>query len=180
MRTVEAYHISFPLRRGMPREELKSRLKLPPRVIHATVRKLVADGLFNERPPYIAKTGHEVTFNGQEQAQVRGLMRRFEQNPFSPPGVKECREEIGEEVLNALIDMGELVPVSADVLFRKPDYDSMIASVRAVLARNGQVTLAETRDLFGTSRKYAQALLEHLDAGGVTVRDGDFRRLKHP
>ena len=180
MQAVEAYHTSFPLRRGMPREELKSRLKLPPRVMHAAVRKLIANGLFSERPPHVAKTGHEVTFNGQEQAQVRGLMRRFEQNPFSPPGVKECKEEVGEEVLNALMDMGELVPVSADVLFRKRDYDSMIESVRTTLARNGQITLAETRDLFGTSRKYAQALLEHLDSGGVTVRDGDFRRLKHP
>jgi selenocysteine-specific elongation factor len=45
-----------------------------------------------------------------------------------------------------------------------------------VLRQKGQISLAEVRDLFQTSRRYAQALLEHLDAIGVTVRDGDFRR----
>ena len=38
--------------------------------------------------------------------------------------------------------------------------------------------MAEARDLFNTSRKYILPLMEHLDAIGVTVRDGDFRRLK--
>jgi selenocysteine-specific elongation factor len=40
------------------------------------------------------------------------------------------------------------------------------------------VTAAEVRDHFNTSRRYVLALLEHLDATGVTVRDGDVRRLK--
>ena len=54
----------------------------------------------------------------------------------------------------------------------------MVARVQAALANKGQITLAEVRDMFNTSRKYAQALLEHLDATGLTRRDGDFRKLK--
>jgi len=46
------------------------------------------------------------------------------------------------------------------------------------LEEKGQVTLAEVRDLLGTTRKYVQALLEHLDAIGVTVREGDARKLR--
>ncbi len=53
----------------------------------------------------------------------------------------------------------------------------MVVKVKDVLIRNGKITLAEVRDLFNTSRKYAQALLEHLDVIGMTTRDGDFRRL---
>jgi selenocysteine-specific elongation factor len=53
-----------------------------------------------------------------------------------------------------------------------------VTRVRETISKNGQVTAAEVRDLFGTSRKYALALLEHLDAIGVTIRDGDFRRLR--
>ena len=45
-------------------------------------------------------------------------------------------------------------------------------------SRQERITLAEVRDLLGTSRKYAQALLEHLDATGMTIRDGDYRRLR--
>jgi selenocysteine-specific elongation factor len=49
--------------------------------------------------------------------------------------------------------------------------------IRAKLTENRRITLAEVRDLFNTSRKYAQALMEHLDAKGITTRDGDFRKL---
>jgi selenocysteine-specific elongation factor len=47
-----------------------------------------------------------------------------------------------------------------------------------MIEQNGKASLAEVRDLLNTSRKYAQALLEHLDAIGITVRAGDFRKLR--
>jgi selenocysteine-specific elongation factor len=56
-----------------------------------------------------------------------------------------------------------------------------IAEVRAVVERiagdEGQITLARLRDELGTSRKYAQALLEHLDAARVTRRRPDDSRV---
>jgi selenocysteine-specific elongation factor len=109
---------------------------------------------------------------------VQAVMRKFEQNPYSPPGLKELQAESHEEVLNALIDMGELVPVSPDVIFRQKDYDFMLAKIKEELGQRERITLGEVRDLFNTSRKYAQALLEHLDAMGVTVREGDYRKRK--
>jgi selenocysteine-specific elongation factor len=54
----------------------------------------------------------------------------------------------------------------------------MVDRIQKEIQQKGSITLAETRTLFNTSRKYAQALLEHLDAIGVTVRDGDFRKLR--
>ena len=86
--------------------------------------------------------------------------------------------EAGEEIVNALIELDELVPVSNDVIFRKQDYDSMVMKIRETIKQDGKITLAEVRDTFKTSRKYAQALLEHLDSIGETVRDGDFRKLR--
>jgi selenocysteine-specific elongation factor len=56
----------------------------------------------------------------------------------------------------------------------------MVSKINNAIIQNSRIALAEVRDLFNTSRKYAQALLEHLDAMGITVRDGDFRKLKKP
>ncbi len=106
------------------------------------------------------------------------MLRTFEKNPYATPSLKECQGEAGEEVVNALIELGELVAVSQDVLFRKKDYDALVEKIRAAIQANGEITLAEARDTFGTTRKYAQALLEHLDAIGITVRTGDSRKLK--
>jgi selenocysteine-specific elongation factor len=54
----------------------------------------------------------------------------------------------------------------------------MLARVRQVLGEKGTLTVAEARDLFGTSRKYVLALLEYLDTQGLTMRVGDERRLR--
>jgi len=178
MKLVETYHEEFPLRRGIPREELKSRLKLPLRSFNAIISKLIDDQDITEHSARIAKVGHEIQFNGQEQAKVQTLMRTFEQNPFSPPSMKECQVEAGDEIVNALIESNRLIAVSSDVIFRKQDYDLMVDKIRNTLETNEKITLAEVRDMFKTSRKYAQALLEHLDTTGVTMRDGDFRKLK--
>lgn len=175
---VDAYHREYPLRRGIPREELKSRLKLSSRAFNSLIKKLLAENLLAEKFSAVAKPGHEIRFNGQEQVKVQTLRRRFETNPFSPPGVKECQAEVGEEVFNAMLDSGELMTVSSEVVFRRQDYDAMVAEIRKMIEKNGSITLAEVRDLFKTSRKYAQALLEHLDASGVTLREGDLRKLK--
>ena len=78
----------------------------------------------------------------------------------------------------ALLDLGYLVSVAPDVAFRHSDYEHMVAEVRSLIQARGQVTAAEVRDHFNTSRRYVLALLEHLDAAGVTRRDGDVRRLR--
>jgi len=175
---IEEHHKNFRLRRGVPREELKSKLKLNPRIFNALINKLITDYSLTDYSAVVAKAGHEIRFENGEQAKVQEMMRKFEQNPFSPPGVKDCQSETGEEIVNALIELGELVPVSADVVFRKSDYDSMKMKTRQAIEQNGRITLAEVRDLFNTSRKYAQALLEHFDSIGFTLRDGDFRKLR--
>jgi selenocysteine-specific elongation factor len=178
MQIVNEFHANFPLRRGVPREELKSKLKLSARVFNAIINKLIADCSLTDRSACIALSGHEIEFDGVDQAKVQKMMRAFEQNPFSLPSVKECKAEVGEEVFNALIELGKLKTVSEDVVFRKSDYDSVKLQIQKTIEDRGQITLAEVRDLFGTSRKYAQALLEHFDATGFTIRDGDFRKLR--
>lgn len=178
LRTVEEHHAGYPLRRGIPREELKSRLKLPARVFNALITKLAREGSLIERSALLALSGHEVIFTNEQQVQIGKLMRMFEQNPFSPPTLKDSQAEAGAEVLNALIEMEELVLIPGDVLFRKLDYDDAAHRIQETLLQKGAITLAEVRDLLQTSRKYAQALLEHLDTTGLTVRDGDVRRLK--
>jgi selenocysteine-specific elongation factor len=178
LQIVGDYHKSFPLRKGIPREELKSKLKLSPRVFNAAIAKLITDHSITDYSALLFLPSHTVTLDGANQAKASGLMRKFAANPFGPPSVKECQAEVGEEVYNALIEMGELTAVSSDVVFRTKDYETMVAKVKSAIAQLGQATLAEVRDLLGTTRKYVQALLEHLDAIGVTMRNGEARRLK--
>ena len=121
---------------------------------------------------------HSITFGSTEQAQISSLMRQFEQNPFSPPTNKASIQEVGDEIFNALVALKKLVTVSTEIAFRKSDYEKMVEMLRAYLGKNEKITLSETRDLFGTSRRYVQAFLENLDAIGITRREGDYRVLR--
>jgi selenocysteine-specific elongation factor len=175
---LAAYHNAYPLRHGMPREELKSRLKLSARLFNLVLPKMASEGVLTEAPKWISRPGHIVRFSPFQQIKVDKLMALFAAAPYAPPSVKECQAEVGEDIFNALRESGDLEAVSDEVVFRKTDYEAMVEKITQALKQKGQITLAEVRDLLNTSRKYVQALLEHLDAVGVTVRNGDFRQLK--
>ncbi|GAB4505710.1 MAG: selenocysteine-specific translation elongation factor [Anaerolineales bacterium] len=177
MDIVAAYHKDFPLRRGIPREELKSKLKLAPRVFNALLTQYALRNILTDARGVVALPGHAIRFDNGQQARVQELMRRFEQAPYAPPSIKDCQAQVGYEVYSALVELGQLKPVSSEVVFRPQDLERMTDEVRAFIREHGQMTVANARDLFDSSRKYMLALLEFLDASGITVREGDFRKL---
>lgn len=174
---VAAYHKNYPLRRGIPREELKSKLKLTPRVFNALLTHYASRNILADERGIVFLPGHEIRFDNGQQAQVQELMRKFVAAPYAPPSVKDCQAQVGEEVYNALVELGQLKQVAPEVVFRTEDLERMTAEVQAFIRKNGRMTVADARDLFNSSRKYMLALMEFLDAAGVTVREGDFRRL---
>jgi selenocysteine-specific elongation factor len=180
---VKSYHRTNPLRPGLSREELKSRLKnlsrTSAKVFNAILNRLVMDGRLEEAGNLVRLPGFAIRFNAQQEASCNRLLAKFAAAPYSPPSVKESQAEVGEDVFQALLETGRLVSVAPDVVFRRDDYDSMVAQLHQLIAQQGQVSAAQVRDHFNTSRKYALAFLEHLDANGITIREGDFRRIKN-
>jgi selenocysteine-specific elongation factor len=175
---VASYHRANPLRKGMPREELKSRLRIPPRLFNAVLRKMVGENLLDEAGPLVLITGYQIQFSPHQERAIQALLDQFATSPFAPPSVKEAQVGVGEEVYNALLESGVLVAVSPDVVFRLEDFDRMLEEVRRLFETHGTLTAAQVRDHFNTSRRYVLAFLEHLDSAGITVRSGDIRRLK--
>lgn len=126
----------------------------------------------------IALKTHRIEFTPGQQALSAALLARFAENPYSPPDIAEAAAQIGEPLLEALLATGALIQVSPQVLFSAQAYQEMSAWVREHITGQGSLTLAQFRDNFGTSRKYAAAFLEHLDTLGITLRKGDIRVFK--
>jgi selenocysteine-specific elongation factor len=82
------------------------------------------------------------------------------------------------KIVEALAREAQLVKVGEDLYYSAPRLQALITRLAAVMQERGLLTLAEARDLLGTSRKYAQALLEHMDSEGLTLRVGEARRLR--
>jgi selenocysteine-specific elongation factor len=79
----------------------------------------------------------------------------------------------------ALERAGLAVRVGPNLHFHPEALAELEERVIALARRDGQATIATVRDELGTSRKYAQALLEHLDGQGITIRRGDVHLLRH-
>ena len=176
-RLLKEYHFTFPLRPGMPREELKSRLKLPENWFLPLVAAWSAAGWLAEEGAFVRLAEHAVRLSPDEQAQADALLEAFARAPAAPPTVKECRQQAGDELYGALVYLGKLVPVSPEVVFRAEDYRRLREDLVDYLRQHGTITVAQARDRWGTSRRYVLALLEHFDSIGLTRRAGNERTL---
>jgi selenocysteine-specific elongation factor len=147
-------------------------------VFNEAIGRASSQKAVTETESTVALASHQVRFSNDQQRQVDRLLRVFAQSPYSPPSFAECETEVGPDVLVALIQQGTLVKLSDTVVLSSTTYQEMTRAVIDHLKRDGRITLAQVRDLFSTSRKYAQALLEHLDDSRVTRRVGDERVLR--
>jgi selenocysteine-specific elongation factor len=175
--TLAAYHRQYPLRSAMPREELKSRLRLPARLFNELLTLAAQEGQAVELERGVRLPTHQVSFDPQTRQQIERLMTRLARDRYAPPGSSELEAEIGPEVLNALLASGELLRLG-ELLFLPDAYDEMVEKVIKAIKERGSITVAQVRDMFGTSRRYALALLEHLDEQKITIRRGDERVLR--
>ena len=136
------------------------------------------EGKLVEEEAIVRLPQHEVKFSPAEQSKVDALLAEFRRNPYTTPSVAECEAQVGAEALNALIEQGRLFKVSEDVIFLTETYEEMVNRIVAHIEREGSITVAQVRDMFGASRKYALALMGHLDERKVTRRVGDERVLR--
>ena len=174
---VTDFHGRFPLRMGVPKEELKSRLALAPRPFNESVARWTAEGILADDGAALRLPDHTVRFTPQQEQRVTQALAAMSSTPYTPPSRADLERDLGADVLQALLDQGRLLKVSEDVLFLPGVYHEMVQRVIAEIKAKGATNVANVRDAFNTSRRYAIALLEHLDETRVTRRQGDDRVL---
>ncbi|HEY0071958.1 MAG TPA: selenocysteine-specific translation elongation factor [Chloroflexia bacterium] len=169
------HHHHQPLRRGMSKEELRSRLarEVPSRAFPQVMGLGVARGLVAEDATTYRLPGFEPTFSPQQRKQVAQLMELHEASPYSPPAPSEVG--LDPEVVAALVESGELVKLDEGLLYTRRAYEEMRERILRTIDEQGEINVGAMRDLFGTTRKYAIPFLEHLDEQKVTRRVGDVR-----
>ncbi len=178
LRDITAYHATHPLRLGLPREEVATRMGLKPKASAAFLMALQAIGLVTVGDSWVALPNFQVRLSAAQQRAIDTLLAQFADAPFTPPNPSDAEALVGNDLLQYLIVRGDVVRVSEDVLLGRAAYEAMVQGVRELFAETGDITAGAVRDRFNTSRKYAIALLEHLDALKITRRVGDSRVLR--
>jgi hypothetical protein len=107
-------------------------------------------------------------------AGVEELYARLAATPLTPPAIGPS----DERAVAHLVETGRAVRASRDLAFTEEALATAQATVVELAGATGRVTLAQLRDHLDISRKFAQGLLEALDARGITRRVGDERVLR--
>ena len=172
--SLASYHKQFPLRKGIPREELRSRLGLAAQVFPRALERLVSGGVLEEYAASVRLPDHKPAFTQAQERQLSDYVRSLEADPFSPP----TDHSPDPELLGLLIEEGRVVKVNETVVFAASAYKDMVDKVVAHTREHGKITVSDGRDLFNSSRKYVLPLLEYLDQQHITRRVGDERVLR--
>lgn len=170
---LAAYHAKHPLRRGMAKEEVRSRTGLPARAFEEIVSHAAGLHMLAYEGDTLRLPEHQIRFTPDQQRLIDRYVAALRTAPYAPPAPAEFGIE--PEVAVALADAGTVVRVGEGVIFAPETFAEIERQVLEMIDGQGSITLAQFRDHFGSSRKYAQAVLEYLDQQRVTRRVGDER-----
>ncbi|MGQ0803480.1 MAG: selenocysteine-specific translation elongation factor [Actinomycetota bacterium] len=164
---VDAHHRDHPLEPGVDLQALAAAVRLDPPRLRAALSG--ADGLVVERG-VVRRASHRGRVADSPEAQQ--LIATLAAEPFAPPDPATLAADRG--LVRTLVREGALVDLDG-IVFAAVALDDARARVQAALRERGSLTVADARDLLGSTRKFVLPILNRLDAEGVTRRRGDER-----
>jgi selenocysteine-specific elongation factor len=183
---LEAFHEKYPLKPGMSKEELKS--KLPQfwegKLFMLILNHLLKEGRVVQAEEIVHLADHKVTL-AVDQAELRkNIVAAYADAGLTPPYFRELAKtldvaiEPAKEVLQVLVAEGTIVKVKEDLYYHRERLEALKAEVAEFLTANEALSTPQFKDMTGASRKYVIPLLEHFDTTNFTIRIGDIRKLR--
>lgn len=183
---LQEYHESNPLAEGMPKQELQSRLRdtwhiQEDKIILGAVHRLMNLGMLTDCGKTVSMQGFEAVLTPEQEKLKERIAGIYKDAGIEIPKNDEIYAlDSDKRVINAIFDRlykeGVLVKVDPSYNISQEGWNRVAAAARTAGAE-GSFVLADFRDTLNTSRKYASVYLAALDRAGITVFDGERRRL---
>jgi selenocysteine-specific elongation factor len=182
---LQRLHDEFPLMTSHDRQKVQSQLDYvgDEALVHAAVDRLIKQKQVVGDLRRIARADFKPKLSANLRKLKDKLVETYKEARFQPPEPATFAPQAGGNAANLkdLFDVcmaeGLLVHIAADIYLHTDVESEMRRLIRERLQSGPGATVAEIRDLLGTTRKYAVPLCEYLDSVGVTKREQDFRVL---
>ena len=175
------YHRDHPGESGMPLETLRHGLRARDEIIEAALGDFARAGRLRRQEGLVALAGFVPRVAGGE-AEIDRIVRILSEANLAPPSVAELERSTGRRDLHPLLRLaaarGRVEAVERDRYYTREALEQF-TSVLHDMGREGPIVPAAVRDRLGITRKYLIPLLEWADGRGITVREGEGRRLRH-
>ncbi len=180
---LERFHEAYPLLPGISRARLKTVL---PASISTKEYEDFLEALANRNELWVQgdlvkKFSFVPRISPADRDKLEQITGIYRQAGWTPPALKETLTACGVDPLRRdeyethLLYSGELVKISEEFYFHRDIYREAVDILNRHFKNSPTLTLAQFRDLTGSSRKIVQPLLEYFDRKKITKRVGDHR-----
>lgn len=181
-------HEQFPLMASHDRQKVQAQLAYvnDDALVQAAVERLIRQGQLVGDLRRIGRADFKPKLSGSLRKLKDKLVAAYQQSGFQPPEPASFAGHAGgnagslKDLFEVCVAEGLLVAISDDIYLHSQVEADMRRRLQERLRDGPGATVAEIRDLLGTTRKYAVPLCEYLDRVGVTRREGDLRLLADP
>ncbi len=180
---VVDYHKREPMREGMAKEEVRSRLGLLAPLFHALLQRLVkADKLVVDKD-LLRTPDHRVRLAVDTDKLKSQLINLYKKSGLSFPDYSSLAKNLLAEdediksLMTILVKEGSLLKVRDGIFITSEHYEKMRLEVVSFLKQNETMTTQDFKAQINLSRKYVIPLFEYLDQRKVTARKGESRIL---
>jgi selenocysteine-specific elongation factor len=183
---LDKFHKENPLKLGMSKEEIKNK------IFSKNIKQGIYDEILQELSNrmvikiinnFVALIKFEIKHTKDQIKLINFILEEYDKARYSPPkyedlSLMEKDKKKFKMIFDYLLLIGEIIKNNEECILHKNHYQEAKQKIINYIATNGSITVGECRDLLNTTRKYAVAILEHLDADKVTKRVED-RRVKY-
>lgn len=182
---LDRLHEQFPLMSTHDRQKLQSQLGYvgDDALVHAVVEGLLGQKKLIGDLRRIGRADFKPRLSANLRKLKDRLIAAYQTAGFQPPEPGSFANQAGgnagnlKDLFDVCVAEGHLARVSDDLYLHADADADMRRRLLERLRQGGGLTVAEIRDMLGTTRKYAVPLCEYLDRVGVTRREGDLRVL---
>ena len=184
---LDDFHKKNPINSGMPKEEFRNKFKSviicdDMKQIEAFIDVLITNGVVKELNGMISRRDFHVEFTDKQKKLEAQLESIYKKAGVEPPEVAEVIKldrdsKLIQQMLEAMCTSGKLQKLNYQYYMYSETFEAVMKALIGHIKENEKITLAEFRDLIGSSRKYAMLILEHTDERKITKMSGEHRVL---
>jgi len=180
---VRRMHEANPLRPSLERAEIRQGIrKVPAELVEHLIDSAIASGELIAAGGNVAAKGYRPVLTERQVALKGAGLDALKEGGMAPPTVAELGRSLGDSrevqrLLRVLEHEGSVRPVSRELYMEVSALVAAQERTRSALAGQEGLTAAEFRTTLRVTRKHLIPLLEYFDRAGITVRDGDLRRV---
>ena len=177
---INRFHQTHPELLGLPLSQLRDCLdkRLKPQGAFNAILDALTKSDFIVQSAAIQRSGFTISLPPNLQDAANRIRKALEKKADEPPTRKQIiasKEE--ERAMRFLIDSGEAVELNKELVLLQTGYNKLCESTKKFLKKHNVASVSQLRQYTGVSRRVLIPFLQYLDAQGITIREGDLRRL---